>query len=229
MTEGVEPCLLSRFAIDLLSTKSSSYVRIMKNTIGDQGFVSEPGDGAFTNLGQSMGYVTQSADGRLGLFTAITASVTPRYEFWDHNGVQNIPVSPTYATMSINGQRDSYDGGMTTWNTSSSAFRPEALGKCYTLRITGKTAPTGGGGAGVIHIDFALSGANPPTYVANYNRQKQGVEFQSRNNVSHIDVQCIFPTFADAAMFASGAQIYMTTTIGGGIQLMSASIMIKEG
>lgn len=202
----------------------------MNNRIGSQGFVSSPGSGLVIDcLGSNSGYLTQSSDGQIGIITAVTAAITPKYEFYDHYGRQLIPDSSQYATATFNGRNDSYDGGMQTWNTSSSVFRPESLGKCYTIRVTGRTESTGGGGTGVIHFSLGLSGALPPFYVQNENRHSQEIEFQSRNNLSHIHIHCIFPVFTDAQLFASGAQVYMTTTIAGGIQLISASIMIKEG
>jgi hypothetical protein len=202
----------------------------MRNKICQQGFVSEPGDGVnISGLGSNMGYLTQSASGEIGIFTAVTAAITPRYEFHDHGGIQYIPDNDTWVTMSINNGNDYYDGGLATWNTATSKFTSEALGKVYTLRLTGWTESTGGGGTGIIQIALALSGASAPTFVKDYNRLKQTYEFQSRNNLDHIHISANYILFTDVPVYVSGAQFYMNTTIAAGIQLVSASLMIKEG
>ena len=178
-------------------------------------------DTILTYLTSSYANLVKSTSGSLA--TAV------KYAFFDHNATQTITDNNGYVALKCNGQLDHVDGGISVWNTSSNVFEFNQLGAVYTIRLSGKSEALGGGGNGVIHVDFALSGALPPNYVQGYNRQKQGVEITTRANATHIDILAIYTVFVDSALLASGGQIYATSTVAGGVQLNSCSIFIKEG
>jgi hypothetical protein len=201
----------------------------VRNKIGNQGFVSEPGSDALQidSLAPISGSVlTVNAAGTV---QAKTMAGSTKYGFWDYHLTQTIPTDPTYAVLRCNGQHDFVDGGLSLWNTQSNVFQPTRVGEVYSVRITGKTGATGGGGTGVIHIDFALSGATPPNFIQDYNRQKQGYEVATRASVNHIDINAHYTIFTDDRLVASGGQFYTTTTHNSALTLMSMSVFIKEG
>lgn len=174
--------------------------------------------------GGTTGMLTTDTNGKV---SASNLATRIRYEFWDHTvGGQSVPTA-SYTYVKVDGQADHVDDGLSTWNTSSFVFRPEAIGNVYTLRFSGKLANPSKNG--VVHLDFALSGANPPNYVPNYNRQKQAREFQVANSQDHVDLLGVFTVFVDQALFVSGGQFYVTSNINGGINMVSASLFIKEG
>jgi hypothetical protein len=148
-----------------------------------------------------------------------------KFQFSEHSGTQLIP-DVSYAPMKINGIHDSVNGGLNLWNTVTNVFKPTTINSVYTLRVTGKTAPTGGSGNQIIHLSFLLSGSDPHAYNG---RNGQEYEVGARSGLDHVHLHAMFTCFSDQDLVTSGAQIYMTTTINSGIELLSCSIFIKEG
>lgn len=173
--------------------------------------------------GGTSGMLVSDSSGRV---SASYLASRVRYEFWDHSGSQPVPTG-SYSVIKVNGMWDSVAGGLTTWNTQSNKFQPEAIGNVYTLRLSGKL--TNPGKNGTLHIDFALSGATPPLFVQDYNRQKQGYEFNIRNQEDHVHFVVLHTLFTDSVLHLSGGQFYMSTDVNGGIAMASASLFIKEG
>lgn len=212
-----------------------------KNRAGKQGFVTEDKgklvDTSFVieNLaGAPVSNVLKvdPADGTVQAvqILAVTGTLAGavRYEYHAHSGVQTIPDAGTYVAIQCDGLRDSVNGGLSLWDTTNNVFKPTLLGGVYTIRFTGKTGNIPGGGNSFIHLDFQVSGSIADVD-AGYQRHYQGRDFATRANAPDIDLSTNFVVFADADLIASGAQLYANTGIGGGVSLVSCSIMIKEG
>jgi hypothetical protein len=219
-----------------------------KNRVGNQGFVTEDKGVDFNtnftlenHIGHSEpntlyvlpdGTVEVNSGNNLsGSFTGsfsgsfVGLAQTIKYEFYEHQGSQTIS-DVSYTPLKINAVHDQYNGGLHLWNTSSNVFKPIDPNGIYTIRITGKTGPTGGSGNQTISIAFALSGSDPNQFNP---RHGQEYEILVRSGLSHMHIFTTFTTFMDQDLLVSGAQIYTKTTVAGGLELLSCSIFIKEG
>ena len=160
----------------------------------------------------------------VGLIQTGSLANNVRFTYHEHGGGAQIASgSVNFVVMAIDGQRDSYDGGLAVWNTGSNVFMPEAINTVYTLRVAGQITPASGNP--YFHVDFILSGSDPNTSVGF--RHHQSWETIVKNNADHIHVHAIFTVFADEDLFVSGGQVKMTTD-GKALTLNSASIFIKE-
>jgi hypothetical protein len=160
--------------------------------------------------------------------TALTGSIArlTRFEYHEHNGLtQEITGGLVWTQVQINDLGDSYDGGLTTWDPTTSVFRPDNVGDVYSFRVAGTIDPVGGNP--VLNLDFILSGSDPNDPSLSF-RHHQSYEMLIRATVPHVHVQANYTIFADEDLFVSGG-ILVATSTGTTLTLHSASIMVKEG
>lgn len=161
-------------------------------------------------------------DGLVG--TGSLARLT-RFEYHEHGGgTQTTTTGSVFDVVEIDGAFDSFDGGLSTWNTTTNTFYPEEPNSIWTLRFAGQLEPVGGNP--IFHLDLIISGSDPEDVIGF--RHHQSVEQTIRNVADHIHVQGVFVLFADQDMFVSGAQFKMHAE-GDVVTLNSASLLIKEG
>jgi hypothetical protein len=148
-----------------------------------------------------------------------------KFEYWEHSGsIQIASGSGNYTRLLINGQRDSYAGGLNTWNTGSSVFYPESVGRIYDLAVDLRVQPTPT--SPVLDVTFIISGSNP-AYIVPL-KHNQSFESVIRNNVPHQHVHTQFCVFSSQELFVSGG-VLLISSDGQQINVLSASILIKNG
>lgn len=157
-----------------------------------------------------------------GTVENVSLSEKVRYEYYEHAAVPQ-SVDTTSSQLFINGATDVVNGGLSTWNTASSAFQPEGIGRVYTLRYAGLIDPVGGNP--VLHVDFDLSGSD---FTREWSRHHQSEENLIRNTGLHQHVHAVFTVFVDEDLFVSGGVIHAETSTGI-VSIASSSIMVKEG
>jgi hypothetical protein len=160
-----------------------------------------------------------------GKVTPVTVASGSRFEYYEHGGgEQIISASDGFLPVQIDGAMDSFNGGLTGWNTSSNVFQPEEVNSIYTLRFAGEVVPVGGNP--IYHLDFVVSGSDPDQVVGF--RHHQSIEQTIRNTADHIHIHGVFVVFVDQDLFVSGGQFKMHTE-STTLTLASASVLIKEG
>lgn len=197
-----------------------------KITIDDKGIVQElplsPTSLTISHLSNQDNNIITVNSG--GLIENKTIAQATRFEYWQHSGsYQTASGSVNFTTVEINGQSDFYNGGLSTWNTSSNVFQPEALNTIYTIRFTGQIEPSNNNPT--FHLDFVLSGSDPGETIT---RHHQSVERNVPTNADHVHIQGVYVVFADEDLYVSGGQFKISSD-GKELHLLSASVLIKEG
>lgn len=174
----------------------------------------------------SKGVRTQKNNEESSIFfeNKFNAADSIRYEYHQHSaGVQTFS-DATGSQLFIDGTTESTSEGSETWNIATSVWTPKTSSGVYNIDL--ETQMDSIAGSPVINFDFVLSGT---TLVESsdfkYTKTAEHI-IRSTQNISHFSRT--YTIIADGEWFASGG-IFICSTDGTSINVVSASIAIKEG